>query len=76
MNKILPFPYDAISYILISFFLGLLLRKIIFSRISKWASKTNTQLDDIIIAATKGQFLIWCFYPVRAVDYGQEGAEK
>ncbi len=45
---------------LLTFFIGVLLRKILFFRFAKWAEKTKTQLDDIIIGATKAPFLIWC----------------
>lgn len=40
--------------------IGYILRKIIFNRLNHWASKTKSSLDDIIIAATKGPFIIWC----------------
>lgn len=40
--------------------LGYILRRVIFSRLARWAKNTKMQLDDIIIAATKGPFIIWC----------------
>jgi len=40
--------------------LGFILRRILFSRILRWASKTKSHLDDIVISSTKGAFIIWC----------------
>lgn len=40
--------------------LGYILRKILFSRICRWAQKTKSQLDDIILCAIRGPFIIWC----------------
>lgn len=45
---------------LVTLFFGLGLRKLLFNRLSHWAKNTKSQLDDIIIAATKGPFVIWC----------------
>lgn len=45
---------------LLTLFIGIVLRNILFGRLSRWAQKTKTELDDIIIVATKGPFLIWC----------------
>lgn len=38
---------------------GYIIRKIIFSRLAQWSKHTKTQVDDIIIAAIKGPFVIW-----------------
>lgn len=46
--------------LLITLILGYILRKILFRRLLRWARNTKTDLDDIIIAATKGPFIIWC----------------
>ncbi len=40
--------------------LGYLIRRILFNRLSRWTNTTKTRLDDIIIAAVKGPFIIWC----------------
>lgn len=40
--------------------LGYILRKILFNRLSHWARNTKTDIDDIIISALKGPFIIWC----------------
>lgn len=49
-----------LSVFLITLILGLLLRKFIFSRFSRWADKTKSNIDDIIAASLKGPFMIWC----------------
>lgn len=46
--------------ILLSVFLGYIVRKIIFTRLSMWAKKTKSRLDDVIIAGIRGPFVIWC----------------
>lgn len=38
---------------------GYVMRKIVFLRLAKWAEHTETQLDDIVIAAIKGPFILW-----------------
>jgi len=38
---------------------GYILRKIVFIRVTKWAEKTKSQVDDIILEAIKGPFIIW-----------------
>ncbi|MDI6752582.1 MAG: mechanosensitive ion channel family protein [bacterium] len=39
---------------------GYILRKALFSRLSHWTKKTSTNIDDIIIHATRGPFILWC----------------
>lgn len=39
--------------------IGYILRKIVFIRVAKWAEKTKSQVDDIILEAIKGPFIIW-----------------
>ena len=39
---------------------GYIVRKVIFSRLLAWSKTTKTNIDDIIIEATKGPFIIWC----------------
>lgn len=41
------------------FVTGYAVRKILFQRLSRWAEKTASPLDDVIISATKGPSLIW-----------------
>lgn len=55
INLIIP-----TSVFLITAITGYILRKVLFGRLSQWAGKSSTQLDDIIIAVTKGPFIIWC----------------
>jgi small-conductance mechanosensitive channel len=38
---------------------GYIIRKVIFLRLAKWAGNTKTQIDDIIISAVKGPFIVW-----------------
>ncbi len=40
--------------------IGLIVRSIIFNRLSLWAKKTSMQLDDVISGATKGPFMVLC----------------
>lgn len=40
--------------------LGYILRKILFNRLSRWAKNTKSNIDDIIIAAIRGPFILWC----------------
>lgn len=40
--------------------IGLTLRRILFSRLSKWAAKTAWHGDDIILQSIRGPFLLWC----------------
>jgi small-conductance mechanosensitive channel len=42
--------------------LALLLRMIIFGRLHKWAAKTETKWDDILIHDTRTASLLWCFF--------------
>lgn len=39
--------------------LGYILRKILFSRLMRWAEKTKTKIDNILISALKGPSNIW-----------------
>ncbi len=43
----------------IIFLLGYLLRAVLFIRLAKWAQKTKTTMDDIIIDSLKKPFIIW-----------------
>lgn len=40
-------------------FCGYILRKLIFVKLSRWANKTRTRIDDVILSAIKGPFIIW-----------------
>ncbi|OGW85010.1 MAG: mechanosensitive ion channel protein MscS [Omnitrophica bacterium RIFCSPLOWO2_01_FULL_45_10] len=52
---------------------GYVLRNILFSRLSHWAGRTKTDADDIVIAATKGPFIIWCL--MLGIYFGLEISE-
>lgn len=45
---------------IITFFLGIGLRRLLFNRLSSWARSTKSEIDDIVISAARGPFLIWC----------------
>ncbi|MBF0384719.1 MAG: mechanosensitive ion channel family protein [Candidatus Omnitrophica bacterium] len=49
-------PFSVFSVVLLSAYA---LKKILFSRLSKLAKKTNNDIDDIVIEALKGPFMIW-----------------
>lgn len=61
-----PYFYDLLRFMiplitfLVVLILGFILRRILFTRLLHWASKTESHLDDIIISSTKGPFVIWC----------------
>lgn len=40
-------------------FFGILLRRFLFRRLTRWSANTKTQLHDIIIVSTRGPFVIW-----------------
>ncbi len=39
---------------------GYIIRRILFRRLMGWTKNTKTRIDDIIIAALSGPFIIWC----------------
>lgn len=49
-----------VAIFLLTLIIGFILRKILFSQLSHWARNSRTEIDDIIIAVTKGPFIIWC----------------
>lgn len=71
-------PVIVLSVTLI---VGYVIRKILFNRLAHWALKSKTQLDDIIIAVSKGPSIIWIFIlavhlavrfsslPANAIDF-------
>jgi len=59
LSKMLFFLKPAIIFFII-LLIGFILRRYLFSRLLKWASKTKTDLDDIVIHATRSPFIIWC----------------
>jgi small-conductance mechanosensitive channel len=66
MNQVLAFEMkDWLVYLapvitfLITFSVCFIVRAISFNRLNRWAQKSSTQLDDIIIAAIKGPSIIW-----------------
>jgi len=66
-----------LSIILAAFIIGLVLRKIIFSRLTKWAEKTSTKADDIIIQELNRPFMLWAlllgfYFAVQATALSAE----
>lgn len=65
-NNLFPHLINLIRIFmpLIIFFLilviGLIVRRIIFNRLSLWVKKTSMQLADIILKSVKGPFMILC----------------
>lgn len=53
------FLMPLLAFIVI-FAVSLIVRKFIFARLSVWAGRTSSRVDDIVIAATKGPSIIWC----------------
>jgi small-conductance mechanosensitive channel len=53
--QILP----PLSVFVVTLILGLLARRLIFASLARWAIKTSGQIDDIIVRAVKGPFMIW-----------------
>lgn len=49
-----------LAVFLVTIIIGFLLRRLIFIRLSRWAEGTRSKIDDIIIAAVKSPFIIWC----------------
>ncbi|MGA2678884.1 MAG: mechanosensitive ion channel family protein [Sedimentisphaerales bacterium] len=49
----------SVGVILLVLCFGLLLRALLFRRLTKWAQQTKHDLDDVIISAIKGPFVIW-----------------
>ncbi|MFA5411151.1 MAG: mechanosensitive ion channel family protein [Candidatus Omnitrophota bacterium] len=58
-QKILQFTIP-LAILLMTLIIGLLLRKILFSRLSRWVKRTKSNMDDIIIDAIRNPFIIWC----------------
>ncbi|MCG2705549.1 MAG: mechanosensitive ion channel family protein [Candidatus Omnitrophica bacterium] len=54
LNMLMP-----LGIFLLTLFLGLIVRKIIFVRLAHWAKKTITPIDDIIVEALRGPSIIW-----------------
>ena len=44
---------------LISALLSFIVRAVLFNRLNRWAQKSKTQLDDIIVSSIKGPSIVW-----------------
>jgi len=67
MNKGLLLRFASLAEIfmpmiifLVVLFIGFIVKKIIFNRLSHWAKKTSSQLDDIVVQAAKSPFMVLC----------------
>jgi small-conductance mechanosensitive channel len=54
----IEFVLPLVTFLLI-LTIGFILRGVIFRRLTRWAQSTKHNLDDVIIAAVKGPFVIW-----------------
>lgn len=43
-----------------SLFIGIILRGLIFRRLNAWSQSTQSRLDDLVVDAIRGPFMIWC----------------
>ncbi len=48
-----------VSVLVLTLIVGLLARRLLFSALTRWAEKTPGQVDDIVVKAIKGPFMIW-----------------
>ena len=48
-----------LGIIVLTLMLGLFVRRLLFSALSRWAEKTNGQIDEILVRAVKGPFMVW-----------------
>jgi len=67
MNKDLLLRFSSLAemfmpmiiFILV-LFAGLIVKKVIFNRLLRWAKKTSSQLDDLIVGAVKSPLMVLC----------------
>jgi len=55
-------PFEVLiplTVFLMTLILGYFIRKIIFVQLARWSKNSKTQIDDVIIAAIRGPFIIW-----------------
>ena len=48
-----------LAVFIVVWLMGYLVRKIVFIRVARWAQKTKSQIDDIILDSIKTPFIIW-----------------
>ena len=51
----------ALLALMVIWLCGFFIRRVVFYYLSRWAKKTETQADDIIIAASRVHMLLWFF---------------
>lgn len=47
---------------------GLSLRKLLFARLLRWAKRTSSKIDDVVIEAISGPFILW--FLILAIYFG------
>ena len=52
-------PFLPVLIFLGTVFCGYILRKLVFVKLAKWAKKSKTQIDDLILSAIKAPFILW-----------------
>ncbi len=57
-QQVLKFSVPAAVFF-VTILSGYIIRNIIFRHLGKWTKNTKTQIDDIIIGAVKGPFIVW-----------------
>lgn len=55
MRVLVPIGVGAVALLVF-----LLLRKVLYIQLQKWAARSKTEVDDVIIHSTKGASLFWC----------------
>lgn len=53
---------------LLTFACGLSLRKLLFARLLRWAKRTSSKIDDVVIEAISGPFILW--FLILAIYFG------
>lgn len=44
-----------------SVLVGYIVRSFLFYRLARWAAKTRSKFDDVLVIALRGPFVLWCF---------------
>lgn len=57
-QKLVEFVIPGAAFV-ITVFLGYGIKQVFFRRLGQWSKNTKTQIDDIIIAAVRGPFIVW-----------------
>src|SRR5262249_12846632 len=66
----LLWPFGLFVGILI---VGIVLRRLLFGRLRRWAAGTKTPFDDVVVEALHGPFLVWVL--ILAIHLGAESSQ-